>query len=44
MSDSNPIEFLKKRGFTLYDAENGLRIEITHRSIGAGLNEIFVES
>jgi hypothetical protein len=44
MSDSNTIEFLKKRGFTLYDAENGLRIEITHRSIGAGLNEIFVES
>ena len=44
MSDSNTIEFLKKRGFTLSDAENGLRIEITRRSIGAGLNEIFVES
>jgi hypothetical protein len=44
MNDSNIIEFLKKRAFTLYDAENELRIEITHRSIGAGLNEIFVES
>lgn len=44
MSDSNTTEFLKKRGFTLYDEENELRIEITHRSIGAGLNEIFVES
>lgn len=44
MSDSNTIEFLKKRGFTLYDGENGLRIEITHRSVGGGLNEIFVET
>jgi hypothetical protein len=37
MNDSNIIEFLKKRAFTLYDAENELRIEITHRSIGGGL-------
>jgi hypothetical protein len=44
MNDSNTIEFLKKRGFTLYDTENGLCIEITHRSIGRGLNEIFVET
>ena len=44
MSDSNTIEFLKKRGFTLYNTENELRIEITHRSIGGGLNEIFVET
>ncbi len=44
MSNSNTIEFLKKRGFTLYDTDNGLRIEITHRSIGGGLNEIFVET
>jgi hypothetical protein len=44
MNDSNTIEFLKKRGFTLYNTENELRIEITHRSIGAGLNEIFVET
>jgi hypothetical protein len=44
MNDSNTIEFLKKRGFTLYNTENELGIEITHRSIGGSLNEIFVET
>jgi hypothetical protein len=44
MNDSNTIEFLKKRGFTLYNTENELRIEITYRSIGGGLNEIFIET
>ena len=42
MNDSNTIEFLKKRGFTLYNTENELPIEITHRS--SGLNEIFIET
>ncbi len=38
------IEFLEKRGFKLEQLEEGFEIRITHRSVGAGLNEIFVES
>jgi hypothetical protein len=38
------IEFLEKRGFKLEQLDEGFEIRITHRSVGAGLNEIFVES
>jgi hypothetical protein len=38
------IEFLETRGFRVTEIEHGYNIEIGHRSIGAGLNEIFVES
>ena len=38
------IEFLETRGFRVTKIEHGYNIEIGHRSIGAGLNEIFVES
>lgn len=38
------IEFLEKRGFKLEQSQEGFEIRITHRSVGAGLNEIFVES
>jgi hypothetical protein len=45
MSNSNIIDFLRKRGFILHDdTENRYRIDIGHRSIGGGLNEIFVET
>jgi hypothetical protein len=37
------IEFLKKRGFKLKQLDEGFEIRITHRSVGAGINEIFVE-
>ena len=45
MSRNNIVEFLRKRGFVLRDTEDpdfGLVIQITNRSIGGGLNEIFV--
>ncbi len=38
------IEFLENRGFKLEQLGEGFEIRITHRSVGAGLNEIFVES
>ncbi len=38
------IEFLENRGFKLEKLGEGFEIRITHRSVGAGLNEIFVES
>jgi hypothetical protein len=38
------IEFLEKRGFIVQETEGGFNIEIGYRSIGAGLNEIFIES
>jgi hypothetical protein len=38
------IEFLEKRGFIVQETDSGFNIEISYRSIGAGLNEIFVES
>ena len=38
------IEFLEIRGFRVTKVEHGYNIEIGHRSIGAGLNEVFVES
>ena len=38
------IEFLEKRGFKLEQLDEGFEIRITHRSVGAGINEIFVES
>ena len=37
------IEFLEKRGFKLEQLDEGFEIRITHRSIVAGINEIFVE-
>ena len=37
------IEFLEKRGFKLEQLDIGFEIRITHRSVGAGINEIFVE-
>ena len=40
----NAIEFLEKRGFKLEQLDEGFEIRITHRSVGAGINEIFVES
>jgi hypothetical protein len=47
MSRNNIVEFLRKRGFVLRGTEDpdfGLVIQITNRSIGGGLNEIFVET
>jgi hypothetical protein len=47
MSRNNIVEFLRKRGFVLRDTKDpdfGLVIQITNRSIGGGLNEIFVET
>ena len=38
------IEFLEKRGFKLEQLDKGFEIRITHRSVGGGINEIFVES
>src|SRR3954452_24096150 len=38
------FEFLEERGFIVQETEGGYNIEIGYRSIGAGLNEIFVES
>ncbi len=38
------IEFLENRGFKLEQLGEGFEIRITHRSVGGGLNEIFVES
>ena len=38
------IEFLEKRAFKLEQLDEGFEIRITHRSVGAGMNEIFVES
>jgi len=38
------IEFLEKRGFKLEQLDEGFEVRITHRSVGAGINEIFVES
>jgi hypothetical protein len=38
------IELLEKRGFIVQETESGFNVEISYRSIGAGLNEIFVES
>ena len=38
------IEFLEKRGFKLEQLDDGFEVRITHRSVGAGINEIFVES
>ena len=38
------IEFLEKRGFKLEQLDEGFEIRITRRSVGAGINEIFVES
>jgi hypothetical protein len=39
------IEFLENRGFKLEQSDDeGFEIRITHRSVGGGLNEIFVES
>ena len=38
------IEFLENRGFKLEQTDEGFEIRITHRSVGGGLNEIFVES
>ena len=40
----NAIEFLENRGFKLEQSDEGFEIRITHRSVGGGLNEIFVES
>ncbi|MFI5424900.1 MAG: hypothetical protein ACHQXG_08960 [Nitrososphaerales archaeon] len=37
------IEFLEKRGFKLEQLDEGFEIRITHRSVVAGINEIFVE-
>ena len=37
------IETLKERGFRVEKIEAGFDIEIGHRSVGVGLNEIFVE-
>jgi hypothetical protein len=45
MSDSNTTEFLRKRGFILHhDTENRYLIKIGRRSVGGGLNEIFIET
>jgi hypothetical protein len=47
MSRNNIVEFLRKRGFVIRDTKDphfGLVIQITNRSIGGGLNEIFVET
>ena len=38
------IETLKERGFRVEKIEGGFDIEIGHRSVGVGLNEIFVET
>lgn len=38
------IEFLENRGFSIEQADDKFEIRVTHRSLGAGLNEIFVES
>lgn len=38
------IEFLENRGFKLEQSDEGFEVRITHRSVGGGLNEIFVES
>ena len=38
------IEFLESRGFKLEQSDEGFEVRITHRSVGGGLNEIFVES
>ncbi len=38
------IEFLESRGFAMEQTNDNFEIRVTHRSIGAGLNEIFVES
>ena len=38
------IEFLENRGFKLEQSDEGFEIRITHRSVGGGLNEIFIES
>ena len=40
---TDAIEFLEKRGFKLEQLDIGFEIRITHRSVGAGINEIFVE-
>ena len=50
LTDSNKtekecaIEFLENRGFKLEQSDEGFEIRITHRSVGGGLNEIFIES
>jgi hypothetical protein len=45
MIDSNTIDFLRKRGFILrHDPENRYFIEIGRRSVGGGLNEVFIET
>ncbi len=38
------IGFLENRGFSIEQADDKFEIRVTHRSLGAGLNEIFVES
>ncbi len=38
------IEFLENRWFKLEKLGEGFEIRITRRSVGAGLNEIFMES
>ncbi|MDQ5868277.1 MAG: hypothetical protein M3530_00960 [Thermoproteota archaeon] len=38
------IEFLENRGFSIEQADDKFEIRVTHRSLGVGLNEIFVES
>lgn len=38
------IEFLENRGFSIEQADDKFEIRVTRRSLGAGLNEIFVES
>ncbi|MEP6576892.1 MAG: hypothetical protein ABJB85_10735 [Nitrososphaerota archaeon] len=38
------IEFLESRGFKLEQSDEGFEIRITHRSVGGGMNEIFVEA
>ena len=44
MIEHEIIEFLKERGFMIEKLKDGFDIEIGHRSVGAGLNEIFVET
>jgi hypothetical protein len=44
MIEDEIIETLKERGFRVDKTEGGFDIEIGHRSVGVGLNEIFVET
>jgi len=44
MIEDQIIETLKERGFRVDKIEGGFDIEIGHRSVGVGLNEIFVET